>query len=105
MIAPATAGATCVRKRSLNPLLVSRGLIELPFVFSRIPPRDFAGTSINPVPIDSGSHVGVAATFGIMDFAENKAEISVRCFFGAVCDAVRQNALFVDAVAFKGALQ
>ena len=74
MIAPAAAGATCVRKRSLNPLLVSRALIELPFVFSRIPPRDFAGTSINSGPIDSGSHVGVAATFGIVGFAENKPE-------------------------------
>ena len=73
--------------------------MQLPFVFSRIPSRDFAGTSINPVPIDSGSHVGVAATFGIVDFAENKAEISVRRLFGAVCDAVRRNALFVDAVA------
>ena len=77
--------------------------MQLPFVFSRIPSRNLAGNSIDPVAIDSGSHLGVAATFGIVDFAENKREVSIRRFFGAVRDAVRRNALFVDAVGFTGA--
>src|SRR5204862_7584045 len=98
MIAPATAGATCVRKRSLNPLLVSRGLIELPFVFNWIPPRDFAGTSINPVPIDRGSHVGVAATFGVVDFAYNKLKIYARGFFVTVRNAIALNSFFINTV-------
>ena len=83
MIALASAGTTCVRTKSLR-YLVCRALIRLPFVFSCFPLLDFAGTAINAVTVNSRTCFGVAAAFGVVDFAENKLKVCVRRFFGDV---------------------
>src|SRR6266481_3424542 len=85
MIALASAGATCVRTKSLR-YLVSVGLIRLPFVFSCFPLLDFSGTAINAVTVNSRTRFGIATAFGVVDFAENEFEVSVRRLFGAVRD-------------------
>src|SRR6266403_2369622 len=77
MIALASAGATCVRTKSLRHL-VSVGLIRLPFVFSCFPLLDFSGTAINAVTVNSRTRFGIATAFGVVDFAENEFEVSVR---------------------------
>jgi hypothetical protein len=52
-------------------------LIRLPCVVGRLPLLDFAGTPINPVTVDGRNYLRIAAAFGVVDFAENKFEISV----------------------------
>ena len=78
------AGAICVRR-----LLSSPALIRVPLVFSCFPLLDFAGTAINAVTINSGTGVGIAAAFSVVDFAENEFKASVRSLFRAVLDAIQ----------------
>jgi hypothetical protein len=87
MIAPASAGATCVRTKSLRYLVCVP--IRLPFVFSCLPLLDFAGTTVNAVTINSRAYFGIAAPFDVMDFAENEFKISVGCLLGTVRDTIR----------------
>src|SRR5262249_34913443 len=88
MVAPAPAGAICVRKRAPNILLDRRCLVPLPFVFGRFPLLDFSGTAINAVTVDGRNRFGSAGAFGVVDFADNEFKISLRRFFGPVRDAI-----------------
>ena len=66
-----------------------RAFVRLPFVFNCFPLLDFAGTAINAVTVNSRTCFGIAAAFGVVDFAENEFKISVRRLFGAVRDAIQ----------------
>ena len=88
MIALASAGATCVRTKSLR-YLVCRALIRLPLVVSCFPLLDFAGMAVNAVTVNSRTCFGIATAFGVVNFAENEFKISVRRLFGAVRDAIQ----------------
>ena len=50
---------------------------------------NFIGTAVNAVPVNSWSYFGVAAAFGIVDFAKNEFKISLRHFLDAVRDAIQ----------------
>jgi len=100
MIALASASATAVRT-----LLGLRAFIHVPCVFSAFPLLDFPGTAINSVTINSRTCVGIAAAFGIVDFANNEFKVSFCRLFGAVRDTIERYSLFIDMVAFEGALE
>jgi hypothetical protein len=87
MIAPASAGATCVRTKSLRYLVCVP--IRLPFVFSCLPLLDFAGTTVNAVTINSRAYFGIAGALGVVDFADNELKVGVGCFLGTVRDTIR----------------
>src|SRR5882762_7746793 len=76
MVALASAGATCVRTKSLR-YLVCRALIRQPFIFRCFPLLDFSGTAVNAVTVNSRTRFGIATAFGVVDFAENEFEVSV----------------------------
>ena len=88
MIALASAGATCVRTKSLR-YLVCRAFIRLPFVVNCFPLLNFAGVAVNTVTVNGRTCLGIAAAFGVVDFAENELKISISCLLGAVRDAIQ----------------
>ena len=105
MIAPATAGATFVRKKSLNLLLDRRELIRLPCVVSRLPLLDFAETPIHPVAVDNRTRFRSSAAFGVVNFADHKIKIRIGRLFGAERDTIPGNSLVVNTVVLKRVLE
>ena len=105
MITPATAGATCVRKKFLNPLLVLPGLIRLPCIVGRLPLLDFAGMPIHPVAVDSRTRFRGSVAFGVVNFADHKTKIGIGRLFGAERNTIPGNSLIVNTVVLKRALE
>jgi hypothetical protein len=99
MIAPALAGAICVR--NLCGTYFAVGLYGCHLIFSCFPLLNFAGTAINAVTVDSRTCFGIAGAFRVVDFPENKFEISARRHFGAVRDAIHRYSPFIGMVALK----
>ena len=94
-----------MRTHNIFTLLSFRGPTRLPFVFSCFPLLDFAGTAVNAVTVNSRTCFGIAAAFGVVDFAENEFKISVRRLFGAELDTIPGNSLVVNTVVLKRALE
>ena len=82
-----------------------RRVVALPAIFGWFPPFDFARPTVNPIAVDYRIRFGISAAFGIVVFAENKLKISVGSFFRVVADTIHGNAMCIDAVVLKCALE
>src|SRR4029077_14228383 len=80
-------------------------VVALPSISGWFPPFDFSGPPINPVAVDDRTGFWISATFGVVFLAENKLKISVGSFFRVVADTIHGNAMCIDAVVFKCALE
>jgi hypothetical protein len=82
-----------------------RRVVALPVAFNPFQPLDFSGRTINALPVYKRTRCGIAAAFGVVNFAENKLKISVGRLFGAVVDTIQRNSARIDTVVLNGALE
>src|SRR4029077_10848975 len=82
-----------------------RRVVGLPASFCWFPPFDFARPAVNPIACDYRIRFGISAALVVVFFAKNEFKVSVGSFFRVVTDTIHGNAMCIDAVVFKCALE
>src|SRR4029077_194328 len=78
-----------------------RRIVGLPVVVHPIEPFNLSGSAIDPVAVDRGTNIRIAATFFGVVLPQYEFEISVGLFFGVERQAIQGNAFRVNMIALQ----